>query len=217
MVCASAFAARTFAGEIHGRILITKALTKKRLALPDYQMRGVHPPPVPEPAESLDEFSRLVVYWDGPPAPSQSPVTVKLIQQNIRFTPEIVVVPVGSTVSFPNNDPIFHNVFSLSKAKQFDLGYYPSGQSRTVKFDTAGVVQVYCHIHREMNAAILVVPNHIFAQPGKDGIFSFSNIPAGAQRIAVWHKSAGFFRKRIDVPETGSVDVSFTVPVPDSE
>ena len=217
MICVCGVARSASAGEVHGRLLITKVLTKKRLALPDYQLRGVPAPSTPEDTKSIDEFSRLVVYLDGPPDSSPTPVTAKLVQKNIHFLPEIVVIPVGSTVSFPNEDPNFHNVFSLSKAKQFDLGYYPAGQTRTVKFEKAGVVQVYCHIHRDMNAAILVVPNHWYMQPGKDGMFSLEGIPAGTQHIVVWHKSAGFFRKQVNVPENGSVDLPFTIPVPTTE
>ena len=201
------------AGEVHGHILITKILTKKRMALPDYQMRGVPAPPPPEEAARIDEFSRTVIYMDEIPSSSQKPVTEKLIQRNRQFVPEILVIPVGSTVSFPNEDQIFHNVFSLSKTKQFDLGYYPAGQTRNVEFDKVGVVQVYCHIHRDMNAAILVVPNRWHTQPGDDGVFTLSGIPAGKHTVVVWHKSVGFFKKSVVVPDTGSIEVSFTIPI----
>src|SRR4029077_14766719 len=154
---------------------------------------------------SIDEFGRIVVYVDELPLSSGAPPAAKLIQKSLHFLPEILVVPVGSAVSFPNDDPVFHNVFSLSKAKQFDLGYYPAGQTRNVAFDKVGVVQVYCHIHRDMNAAILVVPNRWHVQPGKDGLFALSDIPAGTHTIVVWHKSVGFFKKRVIVPDTGSI------------
>ena len=103
--------------------------------------------------------------------------------------------------------------FLLSKLKQFDLGYYPAGQSRTVKFDKAGVVQVYCHLHPHMSAAILVVQSGWYTRPDKDGSFSFSGIPAGTYQIVAWHKSAGFFKRRIELPETASVLVDFTIPI----
>ncbi len=110
-----------------------------------------------------------------------------LNQQGSRFDPELIVVPTGSTIQFPNLDPIFHNVFSLSKARKFDLGYYPEGQSRSVKFNDAGVVQVYCHIHANMYAAIVVTDSPWYVKPEADGSFSFSNVPAGplpADRLA---------------------------------
>lgn len=204
------------AGEIRGRIIINKVLTKKRLALPDYQLRGAAPAPAkPEPA--TDEYSRTIVYLDGPASETPPSTGVKLVQKGTRFSPEILVVPVGSTVSFPNQDPVFHNVFSLSKAKEFDLGYYPSGETRTVRFDKVGVVQVYCHIHRDMSAAILVVPNSTHIHPAKDGSFTITDAPAGPQFVVVWHKSAGFFRKKVEVPSQGPVDVEFSIPVPSME
>jgi plastocyanin len=205
------------AGEIHGRITINKVLTKKRLALPDYELRGAAPAPA-APQASVDEFSRLVVYLDGPAASSeQSGSPRKLVQRSAKFTPEILVIPVGSVVSFPNEDPVFHNVFSLSKAKEFDLGYYPSGETRTVKFEKPGVVQIYCHIHRDMNAAILVVPNPKYIQPKSDGGYTLPDVPAGTQYVIVWHKSAGFFRKRVEVPAVGKVELDFSIPVPTME
>jgi plastocyanin len=203
------------AGEIKGRILITKVLTKKKVSLPDYQMRGVTLPR--EPESGSDEFSRLVIYLDDSSLPGQEPTTRELVQKGLRFIPQTLVIPLGSTVSFPNQDEIFHNVFSLSKAKQLDLGYYPAGETRTVTFNQPGVVQIYCHIHRDMSAAILVVPNQWYVQPEKDGRFSLPNIPAGTRRIVVWHRSAGFFGKRVEVPETGAVELSLTIPVPSTE
>ena len=223
MVCACGFLRVACAGEVKGRILVTKVLTKKRVVLPAYQARSATLPREPaqqgaeQQAQPGGEFSRLVVYMDDLPLSIQVPSSVTLAQKNVQFAPEILVIPVGTTVSFPNQDAIFHNVFSLSKAKQFDLGYYPAGQTRTVKFEKAGVIQVYCHIHRDMNAAILVVPNQWYVQPGKDGAFTLSGIPAGTHYVVVWHKSAGFFRKRVEVPETGAADVSFEIPVPSTE
>jgi plastocyanin len=212
------------AGEVKGRILVTKALTKKRVVLPNYQTRSATLPTQQGPAkqgaehaQAGDEFSRLVVYVDDLPLSGSLPTSATLAQKNVQFAPEILVVPVGTSVSFPNQDTIFHNVFSLSKAKQFDLGYYPAGQTRTVKFEKAGVIQVYCHIHRDMNAAILVVPNQWYMRPGKDGTFTLSEIPAGTHYVVVWHKSAGFFRKRVEVPETGASEVSFEIPIPSTE
>ena len=143
----------------------------------------------------------------------KTPVTEMLNQVRARFEPDLIVVPVGSTVEFPNSDPIFHNVFSLSKAQPFDLGYYPQGQSRTVKFNNPGVVQVYCHIHSNMYAAIVVTASPWFQKPASDGSFSFSNVPAGRYRLTAWHKIAGLHKVDVDVPEAGVADVTIRVPV----
>ena len=103
--------------------------------------------------------------------------------------------------------------FHFQRARKFDLGYYPEGQSRSVKFNDAGVVQVYCHIHANMYAAIVVTDSPWYAKPAADGSFSFSNIPSGRYRLTIWHKIAGYRRQDLVVPETGTVDVKVSVPV----
>ena len=150
---------------------------------------------------------------DAGKLPPRPPVTEVLNQQGARFEPDLIVIPIGSTVQFPNSDPIFHNVFSLSKAQAFDLGYYPQGQSRTVKFNNPGVVQVYCHIHANMYAAIVVTASPWFEKPSADGSFSFSNVPPGRYRLTAWHKIAGLHKVDIEVPESGSAEVNIRVPV----
>lgn len=209
-----ALAGEVFAGEIRGRILITRSLTKKRVTVPVYQLRGIALPAQREGKQPIDEMSRTAIYLEGGRnAPTTPPVALTLTQENKRFEPELMIVPVGSTVSFPNGDPIFHNIFSLSKASQFDLGNYPQGDTRLVKLDHAGIVQVYCHLHTDMNAAIVVAPSGWFAQPEADGGFDFSGLEAGDYTVVVWHKSAGFFRQRVHVPESGTVSVSLTIPL----
>jgi plastocyanin len=203
--------------DVHGHALITKRLSKKALSPIVYNLRGTAAPAAPRDPEPVDEFDRMVLILepekDGPKLAPKPPVTEMLNQQGARFEPDLIVVPVGSTVEFPNSDPIFHNVFSLSKAQPFDLGYYPKGQSRTVKFANPGVVQVYCHIHANMYAAIVVTASPWFQKPAADGAFSFSDVPAGRYRLTAWHKIAGLHKVDIEVPETGSVDVSIRVPV----
>ena len=132
---------------------------------------------------------------------------------NRAFAQDLLFVPVGSTVKFPNSDPIFHNVFSLSRAHSFDLGFYPEGQSRTVRFDRAGVVQVYCHIHANMYAAIVVTPSPWFAKPGPDGSFSWQDVPMGHYRLVAWHKIVGAHYASVDVPQKGSAEVNIRVPI----
>jgi hypothetical protein len=201
------------AADVHGHALVTKRLTKKALSPIVYNLRGTAAPIAPREAEPVDEFDRMVVILEGGNLPPKPPVSEALNQHGSRFEPDLIVVPTGSTVQFPNLDPIFHNVFSLSKAQLFDLGYYPQGQSRTVKFNNPGVVQVYCHIHSNMYAAIVVTASPWFQKPSADGSFSFSNVPAGHYRLIAWHKIAGLHKVNVEVPETGSVDVTIRVPV----
>lgn len=201
-------------GDIAGHVTITRKLTKARVTLGSYNTRGIAVPLEADNAPSVtDELSRVVVYLEGRSLRRGEPKVAQLDQKDRRFEPEILVVPVGSTVSFPNSDPIFHNVFSLSKAKAFDLGYYPAGQTRTVRFDKPGIVQVFCHLHPNMSAAIVVTPNDWSARPAGDGTFALRAIPAGGYDLVVWHKSAGFFRREIEVRESGSQSVSFEIPL----
>ena len=202
-----------YAGEIRSHVTITHGLTKKRVTLPAYQLRGV---PVKAPRQipaSVDELSRVAIYLEGTGLRAGTPLHLEMKQQNRMFEPDILVVPAGSTIAFPNSDPIFHNVFSLSKVKQFDLGYYGAGQSRTQRFDKPGVVQVYCHLHPNMNAAVLVVASAWYGRPGADGISVLAGVPAGSHRIVAWHKSAGFLLKKVQVPENGSVDIELSLPL----
>jgi plastocyanin len=204
-----------------GHVAVTKVLTKKRITLPSYQLRGAAiaaaEPASPLSASGADELARVVVYLEGPGLIRGAPAAVTLTQKNRRFDPEIVVIPAGSTVSFPNADPIYHNVFSLSKVMQFDLGYYPTGQTRLVKFERTGVVQVYCHLHTDMSAAILVVPTTSWTRPASDGSFSLPGIPAGVYTLVAWHRSAGFFRKQITVRGSQPETVDLIIPVRVSE
>jgi plastocyanin len=215
-VCLSAGPA--WAGQIRGRIVVSRVLTKKRVAIPAYAMRGpsVVAPVAASPFSPAAELKRTVIYlepFEPTSAPLPKAVVATLRQKNQRFDPDVIVVPAGSTISFPNSDPIFHNVFSLSSARQFDLGYYPAGATREVKFDQPGIIQVYCHIHPDMSAAIVVVPTSWYAQPAEDGGFSFEDLPPGSYYVTVWHRSAGFFRRKVKVSGDGALNMILEIPV----
>ncbi len=134
-----------------------------------------------------------------------------LAQEGQAFVPRVIAVPVGGCVDFPNRDPIYHNVFSLSPARRFDLGRYPRGQSRTVCFPKAGLVNVYCEIHSNMEAFILVVPNHAFTRPAQDGSFALEGVPPGHYVLHAWHPDLREVVKPVDVPESGDarLEVAF--------
>ena len=216
--CSGLLAPYGGAANLNGRIVITRRITKKRITLPAYQLRGVSSLP-PESAGPLIEYRNIVVFLEDNLADSgnEEPIRAELVQRNRRFEPQIVVIPVGSTVSFPNEDPIFHNVFSLSSVKQLDLGYYPAGRTRVTKFDQPGVVQVYCHLHPNMYAAVVVVPNRWHTLPADDGTFSLKDVPTGKHRLVAWHMSAGFFRKAVHVLPGGGGDIVISMPVHDAE
>jgi plastocyanin len=201
------------AQEIQGQLAITRTLTKQRVVLPAYTLRGVSPHKHDATPPAINEWQRVVVYLESDKAPAGTRVLATLNQSGQKFEPELLVIPQGSTVSFPNSDPIFHNVFSLSRARQFDLGNYPSGKTRMVTFDKPGVVQVFCHLHPDMNATILVVPNAWFTRPDEHGAFHFSGLPSGTYQVVVWHKSAGTFKQRIQVSQDSVAKMSMDIPV----
>ena len=211
-------AAASDAASVSGRVILTRVLTKKRITMPAYNLRGISLKPAEARGSSgetdiVDEFARVVIYLEGPGLPAGKPAPVTLTQKDRRFDPAVVVIPVGSTVSFPNDDPIFHNVFSLSKVRSFDLGYYPAGQTRLVRFDRPGVVQVYCHLHADMSAAILVLDTDRWTRPNNGGSFSLHDVPPGNYELVAWHRTAGFFRRPITVRSHETLTVNLTIPL----
>lgn len=200
-------------GEVNGRVRVTASLTKRRISVPQiYDRTAAIGAQLAASPDTAAELRRVVVYLDTPGLPAR-PAKAALDQRQRRFEPEVVVVPVGSAVTFPNSDPIFHNVFSLSKAKEFDLGNYKQGETRTVTFQRAGVVQVNCHLHPNMSAAIVVTPNDWWTQPSATGEFSLPPVPPGRYTLVAWHKSAGVFRRNIEVKAGRTVDVDFEIPL----
>lgn len=145
-----------------------------------------------------------VVYLKGPVAsPADRPESATMAQEDTAFVPGLLVIPVGTTVRFPNHDPFFHNVFSYSTAARFDLGRYPRGESKEVRFDEPGVVKVYCEVHEPMRAAIVVVENEFWAQPGADGAFRIAGVPAGTYTLVGWHVDGGEEEREVRVPADG--------------
>lgn len=202
------------AGDIEGGIVIMRRLTKRTVTAPvsSYQ-RGAGVELGADAAIDPLAFERshVVVYVEG--ALGSKPVTASMEQKERRFLPDLLVVPAGSTVAFPNLDPIFHNVFSLSKAKSFDLGNYPRNQSRSVTFAEPGIVFVNCHLHPNMAAAIVVTPNRFYTRGDADGRFTLSGVPPGRHTLVAWHKSAGYFRQEVEVGASGTVNVQFSIPL----
>ena len=202
--------------DIHGTIQIERKLTRHNVtpSVGLYQ-RGASvelgEDPVGDPLGF--ERSHVAVYIEsGPGVPASARTKATIEQRDRRFAPDLVVVPAGSTVSFPNFDPIFHNVFSLSKPKSFDLGNYPKGQTREVTFGTAGVVAVYCHLHSNMSATILVSPTQWVARADSEGAFTLKGVPSGSYTVVAWHKAAGTFRRKVTVVEGKPLEISFTLP-----
>lgn len=135
--------------------------------------------------------------------------TAVMDQKNLMFNPHELAVQRGTTVQFPNSDPLKHNVFSISPAKRFNLGMYAQGESRSVTFDQVGVVEILCNVHLEMSAYVVVLPNHYFAQTSADGKFRITGVPPGKHRVRCWQESTPEEVKEIEVPAEGAVDIQF--------
>ena len=127
-----------------------------------------------------------------PAAGADAPVAVRpgarVTQKHKTFEPRVLVVQTGSAVEFPNLDPFFHNVFSLFDGKRFDLGLYEAGTSRTVRFDRPGVCYVFCNIHPEMSAVVVVVNTPYYALSDRAGRIAIPDVPAGRYHLQVWHE-----------------------------
>ncbi len=212
---ALSLAGLTPATDIQGTIIVQRKLTKRRVtaSMGAYD-RGAAVDLRKDSIEDALSFERerVIVYLEGDVPSPAAAVTAEIVQQNRRFFPDTVWIPAGSSVSFPNLDPIFHNVFSLSKPKEFDLGNYSKDHSRTVVFPKPGVVYVNCHLHPNMSAAIVVTPNHWGVKAGPDGKFTLTGVPHGSYSIAAWHKSAGIFRQTVTVDDK-PVSIVFFIPL----
>jgi plastocyanin len=112
----------------------------------------------------------------------------QLVQRNKTFSPHVLVVQAGSMVQFPNQDPFFHNVFSLFAGKRFDLGLYEAGSSRAVRFDNPGASFLFCNIHPEMTAVIVVVPTPYYGLSDAAGRVNIASVPDGRYQLKVWHE-----------------------------
>jgi plastocyanin len=218
---AACLAPSAAAQDVTGTILIKKRLTRPSVtASVSIYQRGTAVELGKDAAENpLDyERSRVVIYLEASTpleAAPAKPAAASMQQINRRFSPDLLVVPAGAAVSFPNMDPVFHNIFSLSKAKSFDLGSYNKGDSRSVTFSKPGVVYVYCHLHPNMEATVVVTPNRYFTRSDEAGQYRIPDVPPGQYTVVAWHKAAGFFRKTIVVGSGHNAVADFFIPIGD--
>lgn len=226
-IAVAALALTATAENITGTILIKKRLTRRSVtpAVSVYQ-RGttVQLGQDTESDTQSDplsfERSRVVIWLEGSapatvvPSSAVTSPTPQVAQLDRRFSPDLLVIQAGSIVSFPNMDPIFHNIFSLSRARTFDLGSYDQGQTRKVTFPRPGVVDVYCHLHPNMEATIVVTPNRWYARADpSSGQYRIPDVPPGQYTVVAWHKYAGFFRKTITIAAGHDAVADFFIPL----
>jgi plastocyanin len=201
---------------VEGRVEIARALTTRRPRFRIYAEPGVGARPAVNEANERDERRNIIVYIERVPAGATSAPTERAVlrQHGERFTPHVLPVLRGSTVDFPNDDVLFHNVFSLSRAKEFDLGRYPRGASRSVTFDRPGIVQVFCHIHSDMSAVVLVLDNPYFAVPDAEGRYSIPDLQPGDYTLVAWHERIRPVAHRLHLEPGQLARVDFTIPLP---
>ena len=137
------------------------------------------------------ELDNVIVFVNSMHVDSAAPRRVAIRQMNEEFVPHVVAVTVGSTVEFPNDDLIFHNVFSLSRTATFNLGRYPRNSSKARTFTKPGVVKVFCHLHSHMSAIVRVFSHPFYVVPDRDGRFTIPDVPAGRLDVTASHERAG--------------------------
>jgi plastocyanin len=157
-----------------------------------------------------------VVYLENGPTGAfddRPAARVQMTQRDETFIPHVLAVRVGTTVDFPNEDETYHNVFSLSKVRRFDLGRYAAGHSKPVRFDRAGVVRVFCDIHSHMNAFVLVFNHRFFDTTDAGGRYEIGAVPPGRYTVLAWHDGSVRDSRVVTVPEGGqTVELDFVLP-----
>jgi plastocyanin len=195
-------------GTIRGRVELRQAAPDltPRPRVGDVSMPRAHDP---------TDRRRSVVYLETAPRAAfdhREEPRAKLDQRNEAFVPHVLAIVAGTTVDFPNNDRTYHNVFSLSSTRSFDLGRYAVGRSKAVKFDRPGIVRVFCDIHSHMSAFILVFAHRHFAVTDDEGVYRIDNVPPGSYTVLAWNESAPTESRRIVVPESGGdVEANFAL------
>jgi plastocyanin len=165
----------------------------------------------------LADLGPIVVFLEseqggGAAAAGTKRATIR--QHNARFEPDFLVVTAGQKVEMPNDDTIFHNVFSFSKPNDFDLGVYPSGESKTVTFAHPGLVKLYCSIHESMSGAVLVVPSPWFGTATGAGSYRITDVPPGRYRLTVWNEKLPSTTRSIEVRPEGTRHADLALGAP---
>jgi plastocyanin len=194
-------------GAVRGRVEVRQPSgdSAPRVSPTDLGMASAHEPP----------DRRSVVYLD--PAPraafdSREEPRVRMDQRNEMFVPHVLAIVAGTTVDFPNSDHTYHNVFSLSKTRSFDLGRYAVGRSKSIRFDRPGIVRVFCDIHSHMSAFILVFAHRHFSIVDEEGRYRLDSVPPGTYTVVAWNESAPLESHRVVVPDGGGdIEVNFSL------
>lgn len=216
---------RAATGRIEGTVTISTSLAARRPQFRIYSDPGAGAIPPAAPRDPVaEEVRNVVIYLEGDttrlPATSEQIAAARhgtIGQRDERFTPHVLPVMRGATVEFPNLDDVFHNVFSLSNAagpQGFDLGRYPKGASRGWTFPRPGTIQVFCHIHSDMSAIVLVLSNPFFATPDENRRYTIDGVPEGEYTIVGWHERIKPIARTVRVVAGQTTTVDFNIPLP---
>ena len=170
---------------------------------------------------NYEELRDFVVYIAGPVTNTTVGTNLSAVvdtrrvnQERANFSPHVLPVMAGTTVEWPNNDEIFHNVFSMSDAKSFDLGLYKGNpKEKAITFDKVGRAEVFCSIHANMHCVVLVLENPYFTVSGTSGAYSITNVPPGTYKLKAWHERLPVQTQEIVVPAEGEVKVDFVLGI----
>lgn len=193
-------------GKITGKVFVNKSSgTKAR------STKGLYGKSASKVVQNSGSDRQAVVFIEKVsgqfPVPQSRPV---MRQKNITIVPHVLPVLIGSTVDFPNEDQIYHNIFSLSSVKSFDLGRYAKGKSKSVTFNKFGEVKVFCDIHSSMSGYIIVLQNPYFATTGTDGSYAITGVPSGNYKVGAWHENGGTQWQTIAVESGQTVTADFS-------
>jgi plastocyanin len=194
-------------GAIAGRVELRRPPMpqSRRPGVADLGMSSTRPMP---------ERQMSVVYLETAPRGAfeqDEPVRAVMDQRNETFIPHVLAITTGTTVDFPNSDRIYHNVFSLSKTRPFDLGRYAVGRSKSIRFDRPGIVRVFCDIHSHMNAFVLVFSHPFFSVTDAAGRYRIDNVPPGNYTLVAWDEGVAAESRAVTVSDGASTEADFAL------
>jgi plastocyanin len=162
------------------------------------------------------DVRQAVVYFEpaSPPPVRPAAEPFEMVTKHKELQPRVLVIPRGSRVRFPNQDPILHNVFSVSSPNQFDLGLYKAGPGKEKRFEEPGLVRVYCNVHHDMVAYILVLDTPHSASPDASGDFVLTGLPKGPGKLTVWHERGDPWTAKVELPQKTPLQIGVEIVRP---
>jgi plastocyanin len=193
-------------GSITGTVRLNAAPAEAPPRLSPYSQQRYRPQAAPAPPSTVEDAVIYVIAEGASEGPNAS-----IVQREMRIIPRVTAITVGTEVDFPNQDNVFHNLFSLSEPKRFNLGRYPPGESESVEFDEPGIVRLFCDIHSDMSAVVIVLNTPFYTRPAADGSYRIQNLPPGSHRVVAWHERAPPDTMTVTVTDGRESQLDFTL------